>query len=118
MNARGPEHCRGCRHLQLPARPDAFTAGATTDPAVLRAWNDWLEKLREVEKAERERYRLEGPFRFPPKFYSWCHYWTVQCSAEAGRNETDEPFEVYELAKRHNRTGECEEFDPAQNGHG
>jgi hypothetical protein len=116
MSASGPDHCRGCRHLEPPARPDPYTAGTTTDAAVLKAWNDFVEKLREVEKAERERYRLGAPFRFPPKFYSWCRHWTVKLSADAGRNETEEPFEIYEIAARHNPTGECTAFEPLENG--
>jgi hypothetical protein len=87
----------------------------TTDPRVLDAWNTWEQQLQEVENAERERKRLGAPFRFAPKFYSWCRYWTEKKSAEAGRNETDEPFEVYELAIRHNRNGECKAFTPHEN---
>ena len=109
----GNVYCENCRHRVPPNRPRPYSAALSGNPDVLDLWRKWEMDLQEVERAERERFRLGLPFPFMPRFYSWCEWWTQNGRANCQLDQYGKPLLVYELTARRNAKHDCRHFEPA-----
>jgi hypothetical protein len=103
--------CEHCRHRVPPNRPQPYSAALSGNPEVLELWRKWEMDLQEIERAERERFRLGLPFTFQPRFYSWCQWWTDEGRDRCPKDQFGRPLLVYELTARRNAAHDCQHFD-------
>jgi hypothetical protein len=102
--------CENC-HYRIPAnRPHPYSQALSGNPEVLDLWTKLEQNLQEVERAEREGFRLGLPFMFKPRFYSWCDWWTTNGGANCLKDQYGKPIVVYELTARRNAQHDCAHF--------
>jgi hypothetical protein len=103
-------YCKNCFYRVAPNLPEPYESSIAANPEVVNQWAEWEKLLGDVERAERERFRLKLPFNFKPRFYSWCQWWTDSGLDQCVKDQFGEPIIVYELTARRNAHHDCEHF--------